>query len=116
MKVKTFEIRDSGTFIPMLAIKLTSDGNKDDAYLLRRAGLDCDGSFNIAFFNLQRGDGFLDPYNWPGAPMVRTCPAAHKYIEDNFDSLESGSVIDVEFILGEKTEIKRSEKFTAAED
>jgi hypothetical protein len=98
----------------MLAVKLSSDGNESDRYLLRRAGLDLEGSFNIALFNLQRGDGFLDPYNWAGAPMVRTLTTAHKYIEENFDALETGSVIDVEFILGETKTIKRSEAITCA--
>ena len=110
MLVKTFEIRDSGTFMPMLAVRLTSDGNDNDKYLLRRAGLDRENSYHIALFNLCRGDGNLDPYNWPGAPMVRTLSVAHKYLEEHFDELESGAVIDVQFILGESKEIKISEK------
>ncbi len=98
--------------MPMLAVKLTSDGNSKDRYLLGRAGLDLPGSFNIALFNLQRGDGFLDAYKWPGAPMVRTLPTAHAYLEKHFDNLETGSVIDVQYILGETTEIKQSESIT----
>jgi hypothetical protein len=113
MKTKTFEIRDRGTFIPALAVKLRSDGIKEDRYLLRRAGLDSDGSYHILLTNLQNGESHYDRYKWNGFPVVRTLPVAHEYIEKHFDELETGTVIDVEFILGETTEIKKSEKFTA---
>ena len=33
----------------------------------------------------------------------RTMGNAHKYIEENFDQLRGGEVIDIEFILGEKS-------------
>ena len=111
MKTKTFEIRDRATFIPVVAVKLSSDENENDRYLLGRCGLGLLGSFNIALFQLQTGIGYFDPYEWSGAPIVRTMPVAHKYIEENFDKLDSGAVIDVEFILGETTTPKKSEKF-----
>lgn len=111
MKVKTFEIRDRGTFMPMIAVKLRSDDNDRDRYLLRRAGLDNDGSYQIALFNLCRGYGNIDSYKWEGAPVVRTLPVAHKYIEKHFYELETGAVIDVEFILGETDKPKISEQY-----
>jgi hypothetical protein len=92
-----------------------SDGNEEDRYLLRRAGLDAEGSFNILLFSLGAGYGYLDPYNWPGAPMVRTFQVAHEYLEKHFDELETGTVIDVEFIVGETKEPKLSERITARE-
>src|SRR5690348_9121417 len=101
MKTKTFEIRDRGTFMPMIAVKLTSDDCEADRYLLRRSGLNHQDSYQILFFDLNKGYGYLDKYNWPGSPMVRTLFVAHEYIEKHFDELETGSVIDVEFILGE---------------
>jgi hypothetical protein len=113
MKTKTFEIRDRGTFIPALVVKLTSDGVLVDKYLLRRAGLDSDGSHTISLTNLNNGESHMDSYNWPGSPMVRTMSVAHKYIEKHFDELETGSVIDIEFILGETNRPKVSEKYTA---
>ncbi len=112
MKTKTFEIRDRATFIPALAVKLCSDGNEEDKYLLRRAGLDRDTSYHILLSHLQNGESHYDCYKWKNSPLVRTMPVAHQYIEKHFDELETGSVIDVEFILGETTEIKKSEKFT----
>jgi hypothetical protein len=112
VKVKIFEIRDRGTFIPALAIKLKSDDNPKEHYLLRRAGLDEDGSYTIALLKLQTGECELDRYEWNGAPTVRTMPEAHKYIEEHFDDLGTGAVIDVEFILGETKTPKLSEQFT----
>jgi len=35
---------------------------------------------------------------------------AHKYIKEHWDELRSGSVVDVEFILGESKEPKASER------
>ncbi len=60
MKTKMFEIRDRGTFIPVRAVKLSSDGNENDGYLLEHAGLDRKGSYEIALFDLQSGIGFSD--------------------------------------------------------
>jgi hypothetical protein len=113
MIVKTFEIRDSGTFIPVLAVKLIKTGNENDDYLLGRSGLGLPGSYTILLSKMNSGEGHLDYYEWPGAPMVRTMPTAHIYIEENFDTLESGCVVDVEFILKEKDKMKESERFTA---
>lgn len=112
MKAKTFEILDRGTFIPALAVKLRSDGNLEDKYLLRRAGLDSNESYQVALFLLNHGYGYMDYYKWPNL-YARTVPAAHEYIEKHFDELETGSVIDVEFILGLTTEPKKSEKYSA---
>ncbi len=112
MKTKTFEIRDRATFIPALAVKLRSDGNENDRYLLDRAGLDSDGSYQVMLFSLGVGYGFLDPFKWPDAPMVRTFHLAHQYLEKHFDDLETGSVIDVQFILGETDEPAKSEKYS----
>jgi len=36
---------------------------------------------------------------------------AHEYIEKCFDELESGAVVDVEYILGETNKMKQSERF-----
>jgi hypothetical protein len=36
---------------------------------------------------------------------------AHRYIEENWNALSDGDVIDVEFILGETKEKKISERY-----
>jgi hypothetical protein len=41
-------------------------------------------------------------------------PLAHQHIEQNWDLLNDGDVVDVEYILGETSEPKRSERFDRA--
>jgi len=105
LEAKIFEVRDSATFIPVVAIKLDSlKEPESNSYLLRRAGY---GDPLILLTRLQGGKACYDLYDWGN----RTMQFAHAYIEKNFDKLETGAVIDVEFILGETTEPKKSERF-----
>ncbi len=113
MITKTIEVRDSGTFIPMLAVKL-QPGNDADRYLLARAGFgrtpESQGEY-VMLVGLDGGkDGAAcDPYDWPGG--ARTRAVAHQWLIAHFDEVESGSVVDVEFILGETAAAKISERF-----
>ena len=79
------------------------------AYLIRRAGYSLEGTDSIVLFNLNGGGRAVnyDPYAWGD----RTFLTAHKYIIENFDVLKDGDIIDVEFILGETTNKKTSERF-----
>jgi hypothetical protein len=43
-------------------------------------------------------------YGWGGCP--RTLLAAHEYLVKMFDQLESGAVVDVQYLLGETQEPK----------
>lgn len=116
MRVKFFELRDAATFIPVFAFKTRGFGNElggdptdQERWLLRRCGfgpastcvivgkLECSGVDRNCTY---------DPYAWGG----RTYPVAHQYIEEHFDELQSGAVIDVEFLLGERETPKVSEK------
>jgi hypothetical protein len=121
MQVKILEVRDRGTFIPLLCIDmnpaldfrldalLKEDGhNEAQRYYLRRCGYPCDGRPNIGVTRLSaNGDPFWnDPYGWKG----RTMPVAHNYIIENWEEIRDGDVIDVEFILGETTVKKVSER------
>jgi hypothetical protein len=49
-----------------------------------------------------------DCYDWPSSP--RTIRVAHNYIQDHWQALADGDVIDVEFILGERPTKKTSER------
>lgn len=107
MEIKLFEIRDRATFIPAFAIRPLPNDEKQ-FYLLRSAGYGCDPSHKIIIFGaLHGGQCEYDPYNWTGS---RTMKHAHHYIEEHFDTLNSGDVIDVEYILGETTEPKISQQ------
>jgi hypothetical protein len=117
MTVKLFEIRDAATFIAAMATQLRS---RDEAefYLLRRAGYSKE---QIAFDRPRELEPYVlltnldgrspcnyDVYNWHGN---RTMQVAHAFIIEHWDTLQSGAVIDVEFILGERPAPKTSERF-----
>lgn len=111
MKAKALEVRDSGTFIPMLCVEMNPRGDEEayqaQRWLLRRCGYPCDGSPNIIMTQLTgAGKATNDPYEWGG----RTYPVAHNYIIEHWDELHDGDVVDVEFILGETAVRKVSER------
>lgn len=118
MKAKALELRDEGTFIPILCVDMQpsldggSAGQRAQYYLLRRCGYACDGRPNIIVTRLS-GDGQAtnDPYGWKGGS--RTFPVAHDYIIDHWDELKDGDVVDVQFILGETASPKISERLSA---
>jgi hypothetical protein len=109
MEVKMLEIRDSATFIPVLCIRPVPD-NEAQRYLLRRDGYSGSETERcIIVVKAQCRGCSYDPYDWPDS---RTMQNAHYYIEHNWSELRDGDVVDVEFILGERTEKKRSERET----
>jgi len=105
MQVKLFEVRDRGTFIPVMATFFQGG----ESPLLRAAGY---GTFQdyVILTKLTGGEcnASYDPYDWPTNP--RTMREAHLFIEkSNWGDLQDGQVIDVEFVLGETTVCKTSE-------
>jgi hypothetical protein len=115
MRTICLEIRDSATFIPVMATDTSPwtgshvivEELRGRQYLLRRAGYASAGS-TIILLNLDDCRASNDPYDWGNS---RTMTTAHEYIENNWDELKDGDVIDVEFILGETTVKKVSERF-----
>lgn len=106
MITKCFEVRDRSTFMPVMAIKLCP-GNIRDDLLIKAAGYSLEDPI-VILVDLERCNVSNNPYEWK-CGGARTLPAAHQYIEKMFDSLNSGDVIDVEFLEGETTEQKKSE-------
>lgn len=111
MKAKALEIRDEGTFIAALAVDMNPSSELKEYvgqhYLLRRCGYPCDGRPNVILTRLDgHGKATNDPYEWGG----RTFPVAHNYIIDHWNILKDGDVVDVQFILGETSVAKRSER------
>jgi hypothetical protein len=101
---KVFEVRDRNTFIPVIASAMQSD-DFAQSYLLRRSGYAHGGTVLVA--RLQGGGASnCDVYDW----RDRTMQNAHAYIEKEFSNLKDGDVIDVEFILGETSSPKCSER------
>ena len=130
MTSKIIEIRDRGTFIPALAIRLGSP-NEAERYLLARSGFGRtfeDQSEYIVLCKINGGEPcecHIDPFSWGQNP--RTMFVAHLYLlnrhqelegregiraadkHDGFDSLPQGAVVDVEHILGIRSEPKLAE-------
>ena len=103
MRVKLFEIRDRGTFMPAMATLAKSD-DRHEQYLLSSSGFGHPSPLIILYF-LELNEGHCDAYHWGN----RTRNTAHKYIQQNWDVLKSGDVIDIEYILGETREPKVSQ-------
>ena len=108
MEIKLVEIRDAGTFIPAMAVRL-KDRIDEEQYLLRRSGFGTDGDC-IMLTRLETGQGQYDPYDWPANP--RTMRYAHHFIVTRWEEIRSGDVIDVEFIMGVTKQPKVSERLT----
>jgi len=124
MLAKLFEVRDRATFIPVIAVhlapttpiicnrnllELPSD-HPAELYLLNVLGYSggqrTDFTPYILLARASCGDAHYDPNHW----MDRTMKTAHKYITENWIQINSGDVVDVEFILGETTEPKKSQR------
>lgn len=111
--LKFFELRDQGTFIPVFAFQCKPDDSRRNIaenYLLRRSGFHSSDNGSVILGKIDAAgisrNCSYDPYAWGD----RTFTTAHDYIAKNFDELQSGQVIDVEVILGEKVEPKVSER------
>jgi hypothetical protein len=113
MTSKTVEIRDVATFIPALAIRL-DPATERDRYLLARAGYPREPQRQAEFIVLMRlaggnGQATCDPYDWTN----RTMHVAHQWLLEHFEEIESGAVVDVEYLLGLRPAPKLSEQDTA---
>lgn len=99
MEIKLIELRDQMTFIPAMAIKISSD----DGWLARRAGY---GSPCILFGRAEGGVFRYDPYEWGD----RTFAAAHHFIIEHWEDIHSGQLVDARVCLGETDAPCKSEK------
>ena len=104
MDVKILEIRDVGTFIPCMAAKMQSD-HPQERYLLGRSGFGRNSHLVILMPLGNKNTWTYSPLDWAD----RTFETAHQYITDNWDQIDHGQVIDVEYILGESDKPKVSE-------
>lgn len=105
IEAKLIEIRDRMTFIPALATRLVDEG-ADETYLMRRAGYGGDTMTVLEHLNTGRAEH--NPHYW--GEVSRTMAAAHLELQEYWDKYQSGSVLDVEFVLGESKMPKQSER------
>lgn len=101
MTTKFFEIRDRATSMPVLAMDISAT----DHPLAVRAGFGPDRL--VILIDLCKMTCQYDVYDW--ATRARTIPIAHNYITENWDRLQTGDVVDVEFLLGERPRAKDAE-------
>jgi hypothetical protein len=106
MIAKLFEVRDRATFLPVIATSMTSPANEAEFYLLRRAGYGVQPLILLTRLDADGRPANYDPYAWGD----RTMRVAHQHIQDHWLTLESGDVVDVEYILGERDAPKVSER------
>jgi hypothetical protein len=111
-ETKLLEVRDRATFVPVIVIK-PKPYNEEERYLLARAGYGRSASDHKRYVLMSRLAGHSELVYDPDAWGNRTMIVAHTYIRDNWDSISNGQVIDVEYILGESSSVKLSERLTA---
>jgi len=112
METKLFEVRDRMTFIPVIAIKLSSS-SEAERYLLAMAGYglqSIEQEKHILVGKAQTGELHYAYQHHPGYPGVRTMGIAHQHILKHYEEMNSGDVLDVEFILGEVEQPKISQR------
>jgi hypothetical protein len=104
-EVKLIEIRDKGTFVPAMAIRVSSV----NGYLMRRAGF---GATPLVYLvHLTGQHAKYDAFAWT-RPFDRTMRVAHLHLEEKWSEIADGDVVDVEFLLKEKPTPKTSERVT----
>lgn len=105
MDIKQVEIRDSMTFIPALAIRFSGE----EGYLFRRAGFVRE-HFCVALIRLSDFETHYDPFEWKRV-QGRSMHVAHRYLIEHWHECSGDDIlIDVEFVLGETNEPKKSER------
>jgi hypothetical protein len=97
MEARALEIRDRHTFIPAMALRPTP-GLEAERYLWARAGF-TEGDGLVLLLRLGDMTCTYDPFAWGN----RTMQEAHRYVTAKFDQLKDGQVVDVAFLLGERT-------------
>jgi len=123
---KFVEIRDAGTLIPALAFSVSAS-IESERWLMERAGFGRDVATQMEYvflLALESGRANWDPFEWPENP--RTLRIAHLALAGRlpeqfqergngvaFDVIESGDVLDVEYVLGLKDVVKKSERLTS---
>ncbi len=106
-EVKTFELRDRATMIPVMCIFISMSEVKDpDRFLMQRAGWG-GGQSPMYMININDGRCQWNAMEWNLEPYI----TAHQYIYENWYQLNGGEVIDAEFIRGESKVPKTSERF-----
>ena len=108
-ETKLFEVRDRATCIPVIAIRPSIADFETERWLWGRGGFGSHPEEYVLVAKLDNESVLTsDPYK---QGPFRTMLEATKFIRANFADLETGNVIDIEFILGETDIPKESDRF-----
>lgn len=99
--IKVVEIRDRATLIPALAIKMRAS-DAHELFLFMHAGYPICSEPCVLLISIEAPCHSARCSDEWGERSARTMTTAHKWIQNHFDEIKSGQVIDVEFILKEK--------------
>ena len=97
MELKLFELRDHGTFIPLLCIKPDSPGTPFEEKMAWRYGYKNSRAIIVTHMSVPDRGCNNDWSAWGD----RTFAVAHRHIEEHWDTLKTGDLIDVRVLLGE---------------
>jgi hypothetical protein len=97
MEVKYFQVMDDGTRMPCMAIQFHQKET------IEMFGLESIKPATLVLF-MEIQVGSIGLTYWPILPRTRAL--AHRHIETFWDKLETETVIDIEYILGESNNIK----------
>ena len=91
METKLFEIHEREDVVLALGVRLTPrDG-------VERAFLEAAGNPKVMLLTFDSNRCTSDYYDWPIFTQGRaTLKRAHRYIQEAWDSLDSGAVVDVD--------------------
>lgn len=105
IETKLLEIRDHGTFIPAIAIRVENGGTESrQDQLIGRAGFRV--SPGVYLMRMVDARAQCDPYEWGND---RTHKAVHDWLYNFWHDVQDGGLVDVRVILGETTEAVGSE-------
>lgn len=108
IETKLLEIRDHGTLVPAIAIRVEHDSAiallacNATVGEIRANAIIARGGFHraagIYLMRLSDARAQVDPYGWG---VDRTHKAVHLYLEEHWPDVHNGDLLDVRVILGE---------------
>jgi hypothetical protein len=107
MEVKLFEVRDVGTTMVVIGLRLGAQSQKESR-MLSRCGFEKPSDY-VLCGDLDGGKFAMTYDKYDFCQDSRTKFVAFGYIQDHWDRLETGAVVDVEFVLNERSEPKAGE-------
>lgn len=95
MRARMLEVRTGDEVHSLMVLEMYDETSENRRWLLKRAGFhDLPGTFDYLLIFLDINECGSNPDCW-GTSWQRS---VHRYVERNFDKLDDGAVVDVDFI------------------